>query len=102
MLSPEQPNHNQAINNLIASIALQESFFVDTIYTEAKRLTDIVNSQGITPAELYTSKNCLSELTHAITGLERILQAKLSFLNPNFQNKNLHRGGFLTNIPFFL
>ena len=37
MLSPEQPNHNQAINNLIASIALQESFFVDTIYTEAKK-----------------------------------------------------------------
>ena len=84
MLSPEQPNHNQAINNLIASIALQESFFVDTIYTEAKRLTDIVNSQGITPAELYTSKNCLSELTHAITGLERILQAKIEFFEYEF------------------
>ena len=27
MLSSDQSNHNQAINNLIASIALQESFF---------------------------------------------------------------------------
>ncbi len=84
MLSPEQPNHNQAINNLIASIALQESFFADTIYSEAKRLNEIVNSQGITPAELYNSKNCLSELIHAISGLERILQAKIEFFESEF------------------
>ena len=79
MLSSDQSNHNQAINNLIASIALQESFFSDVIYNESQRLNNIVNSQGITPDELYNAKLCLDEISQAISGLERILQAKIEF-----------------------
>ena len=79
MLLPEQSNHNQAINNLIASIALQESFFSDIIYTKSQHLNQIVNSQGITPEELYNVKLCLTEISQAINGLERILQAKIEF-----------------------
>lgn len=84
MLSSDRSNHNQAINNLIASIALQESFFSDVIYHESHRLNTIINSQGITPDELYNAKVCLSEISQAISGLERILQAKIEFFQSEF------------------
>ena len=93
MLSSDQSNHNQAINNLIASIALQESFFSDVIYNESQRLNNIVNSQGITPDELYNAKLCLDEISQAISGLYKL---KSNFLNQNFHNeKNLQYGGFI-------
>ena len=84
MLSSKHPNHTQAINNLIASIALQESFFSDVICNESQKLNTIINSGGITPEELYNAKVCLSEISHAISGLERILQAKIEFFESEF------------------
>ena len=46
MLSSKHPNHTQAINNLIASIALQESFFSDVIYNESKKLNTIITKEN--------------------------------------------------------
>ena len=59
-------------------------YMSDVIYNESQRLNNIVNSQGITPDELYNAKLCLDEISQAISGLERILQAKIEFFESEF------------------
>lgn len=54
------------------------------IHNESQRLNTIINSQGITPDELYNAKVCLAEISQAISGLERILQAKIEFFESEF------------------
>lgn len=74
-------NHDQAIKNLIASIALEENSLSQVINTEAQKLNRLINSRGIPPHDLNSAKSCLHSMNQAISKLELILQAKIDFFD---------------------
>jgi len=74
-------NHDQAINNLITSIALEENSLSQVINAEAQKLNSIINSRGIPPHDLDSAQSCLQSMNQAISRLELILQAKIDFFD---------------------
>lgn len=72
-------NYDQAINNLIASIALEETSLSEMIHSQAKKLDTIINNQGITASDLQDVEDCLNSMNQAIFKLETILKAKIEF-----------------------
>lgn len=77
----EVSSYNQAINNLIASIALEETSLSQTIHSQATKLDTIINNQGITANDLDDVESCLNSMNQAIIKLETILKAKIDFFN---------------------
>lgn len=75
------PQYDQAINNLITSIAIEENTLSQIINKEAQKLDHIINTHGITPHDLDYAKNCLDSMNLAISKLELILQAKMEFFD---------------------
>ena len=94
MLSSKHSNHTQAINNLIASIALQESFFSDVICNETQLL--ILEESHLT--SYITLKSAYQKFLMLFLGLKEFYKPKLNFSNLNFLNKktsNLWRFSYL-------
>lgn len=75
------PQYDQAINNLITSIAIEENTLSKIINTEAQKLDHIINTSGITPHDLNHAQNCLNSMNQAISKLELILKAKMEFFD---------------------
>ena len=73
--------YNQAINNLITSIALEETSLSQVIHSQAEKLETIINNQGITENDLQDVEACLHLMNQAIFKLETILRAKIEFFD---------------------
>ena len=77
-------SYDQAINNLIASIALEETSLSQIIQSQATKLDTIINNQGITANDLQDVEACLTSMHQAISKLETILEAKIEIFDSEY------------------
>ena len=82
IIIPGTGNRNQAITDLVESIALQETALSHILNAEGEKMQAIIAMPGITPAQLQELNNSVTRMLGAVTRLEIMLQSKLDLFFP--------------------
>ena len=72
---------DQAITDLIQSVALQETALSHMLNAEGEKMQAIIAMQGTTPEQLMELNDSVIKLINAVTRLEMIFQAKLELFS---------------------
>ena len=84
IITPGTRTRKQAITDLIASVALQETALSHVLNAEGEKMQAIIAMPGVTPEQLMELNDSVTKLVNAITRLEMMFQAKLElFSNDN-------------------
>ncbi|MEG1710887.1 MAG: hypothetical protein RR054_05325 [Clostridia bacterium] len=81
-------NYRQQINDLIESIALQETGLGAIANAEGAKIQKIVSMPNVTPQQLLCLNKSVIDMTNAISLLESILMQKLSIVDCQIDSKN--------------
>ncbi len=68
----------QAITDIIQSVALQETALSHILNAEGEKIQKIVAMEGTTPEMLFAANKSVESMVNAISRLEMILQSKIS------------------------
>jgi hypothetical protein len=77
VITPGEGNREQAITDIIESVALQEAALAHILNAEGEKMQAIIATEGVTPEELLALNRSVIQLVSAVTRLEMTLQAKL-------------------------
>lgn len=78
IITPGDQTCEQAVTNIIESIAMQESALSHILNAEGEKMQAIMAMDGLTPEELLCMNRSAELMVSALTRLEMILQSKLS------------------------
>ena len=86
VITPGEGSREQAVTDLIQSVALQEAALSHIINAEGEKMQKIIAIDNVTPEQLLTLNRSVESLINSIMRLELMFQAKLelfgSELNP--------------------
>ena len=77
IITPGTGTRNQAIIDLIESVALQETALSHMLNAEGEKMQAIINTPGVTREQLMALNNSVYTMLSAVTRLEVVLQGKL-------------------------
>ncbi|MCL2859314.1 MAG: hypothetical protein FWF46_01825 [Oscillospiraceae bacterium] len=87
VITPGEGSREQAITDLITSVALQETALSHILNAEGEKMQAIIAMPNVSPEKLLKLNRSVERLINAITRLEMILQAKLElFADESFCN----------------
>ncbi|MDR2889289.1 MAG: choice-of-anchor G family protein, partial [Lachnospiraceae bacterium] len=81
IITPGTGSRDQAITDLIQSVALQETALSHVLNAEGEKMQAIIARPGITAEELFTLNKSVNKMLNAITRLEMIFQSKLELFS---------------------
>jgi len=81
VITPGEGTRDQAITDLIQSVALQESALSHIMNAEGEKMQAIIGMSGVTNEELLALNKSVESMLNSITRLEMILQAKLELFS---------------------
>ena len=81
VIIPGEGTRDQAITDLIQSVALQESALSHIMNAEGEKMQAIIGMSGVTNEELLALNKSVESMLNSITRLEMILQAKLELFS---------------------
>lgn len=81
VITPGDGTREQAITDLIESIALQETALSHIINAEGEKMQAIIAMEGVTPEQLLELNRSVELMVNSITRLEMMLQAKLELFS---------------------
>lgn len=81
IITPGTVTRDQAISDLIESIALQETGLSHILNAEGEKIQAFVATAGITPDQLLEVNKSVKDTINAISQLEMILHSKLDIFN---------------------
>jgi hypothetical protein len=84
VITPGESTRDQAITDLIESIALEETALSHIMNAEGEKMQAIIGMAGITPEQLFALNQSVELMISAITRLEMMLQAKLELFTSDF------------------
>lgn len=82
IITPGDTTKDQAITDVITSIATQESALSHIINAESEKMQAVIQMEEITEDELLTLNQSVELMLNAITNLEIMLQSKLNIVSP--------------------
>lgn len=77
IITPGEGTREQAITDLIESVALQETALSHIINAEGEKMQAIIAMEDVTSDQLLALNKSVEQMIGAITRLEMMLQAKL-------------------------
>lgn len=77
VIVPGDETCEQAVIDLITSVAMQETALSHILNAEGEKMQAIIDMEGTTPDELLKMNRSAEMLVSAVTRLEMILQAKV-------------------------
>lgn len=77
IIAPGTVTRDQAISDLIESVALQETGLSHILNAEGEKIQAIVALEGVTPAQLLAVNSSVQNTINAVSRLEMILHSKL-------------------------
>ncbi|MCL2703097.1 MAG: hypothetical protein FWE91_05775 [Defluviitaleaceae bacterium] len=81
VITPGEGSRDQAITDIIQSVALQEAALAHILNAEGEKMQAIIGMEDVTPAQLLKLNKSVEQMLNAITRLEMMLQAKLELFN---------------------
>lgn len=78
VITPGEGSREQAITDLVESIALQETALSHIINAEGEKIQVFTTAAGITPEQLLAANASVESMVDAITRLEMVFQTKLN------------------------
>ena len=81
IITPGEGTREQAVTDLIESVALQETALSHIINAEGEKMQKIIAREDATPDQLMTLNKSVEKLVNAIMRLEMMLQAKLELFS---------------------
>ena len=85
-ITPGDGSWDQAVTDLIQSVALQEAALSHIMNAEGEKMQAIIGMPDVTPAQLLSLNSSVERMINAITRLEMILQAKLELFELGTRN----------------
>lgn len=79
IITPGTGTREQALTDIIESIALQEAALAHILNAEGEKMQTIICMKEISTKELFELNCSVRKLLEAVTCLENILQGKLEF-----------------------
>ena len=77
VITPGEGTREQAITDIIQSIALQETALSHILNAEGEKMQAIIAAPNVTPEQLLALNKSVEMLINSVTRLEMMLQAKL-------------------------
>ncbi|MDR2532648.1 MAG: hypothetical protein LBC82_07390 [Oscillospiraceae bacterium] len=77
VITPGDGSRDQAITDIIESVALQEAALAHIINAEGEKMQAIVGMENVTPEQLLALNRSVVQMISAVTRLEMTLQSKL-------------------------
>ncbi|MEG1459360.1 MAG: hypothetical protein RR056_06325 [Acetivibrio sp.] len=84
IIIPSTTTRDQAVTDLIASVALEETALSHILNAEGEKLQVFIAIQSVTPEELLSVNKSVQSMVNAVTRLEMVLQAKLELVSCEF------------------
>lgn len=81
VITPGQSSREQAITDLIESVALQETALSHILNAEGEKMQAIIGMEGITSEQLLQLNKSVENMIRAIMRLEIILQGKIGIFS---------------------
>jgi len=81
VITPGEGSREQAITDLIESVALQEAALAHIMNAEGEKMQAIIAMSNVTPDQLLELNNSVETMISAITRLEIMLQSKLELFS---------------------
>ena len=78
VITPSTTTREQAVTDIIASVALQETALSHILNAEGEKIQKMVSLPDVTPEVLLNTNKSVESMVNAVTRLEMILQTKLS------------------------
>ncbi|MEG1394121.1 MAG: hypothetical protein RSD04_00055 [Clostridia bacterium] len=83
VIIPSTTTREQAITDLIESVALEETGLSHIINAEGEKIQAVVKVANVTPAQLLEVNKSVQDMIKAITSLEMVLENKLDLFSPS-------------------
>jgi HAMP domain-containing protein len=87
VITPGEGSRDQAITDLIQSVALQEAALAHIMNAEGEKMQKIIGLDNVTSEELLALNKSVGSMINSITRLEMMLQAKLDLFSDELINK---------------
>lgn len=81
IITPGTGSRDQAITDLIQSVALQETALSHILNAEGEKMQAIIGMECVCPNQLLELNQSVQSMVSAITRLEVILQSKLELFS---------------------
>lgn len=82
VITPGNTTEEEAVTNIITSVALQESALSHILNAEGEKMQEIIGMENITGDQLLCLNKSAELMINVITRLEMILQSKLEIVLP--------------------
>jgi len=73
----DERTRDEAITNIIQSVALQEAALAHVLDAEVEKMKAIINGHHVTTEDLFKLNKSVERLLNSVTRLEMMLHAKL-------------------------
>ena len=81
VITPGDRTGEQAITDLIESIAMQERALSHILNAESETMQTVINMEGVTAQQLLQLNRSVEQMVNTATRLETILQTKLELVD---------------------
>lgn len=81
VITPGDRTGEQAITDLIESIAMQERALSHILNAESEKMQTVINMEGVTAQQLLQPNRSVEQMVNTATRLETILQTKLELVD---------------------
>ena len=81
VITPGDGSREQAVTDLIQSVALQEAALSHILNAEGEKMQAIIKMEDVTTEELLKLNKSVERMINSITRLEMMLQAKLELFD---------------------
>lgn len=81
VITPGGTTREQAVTDIIESVALQESAFSHIINAESEKMQTIIDMEGTTTEQLLRLNSSVRSMLNALTRTELLLQSKLDIIS---------------------
>ena len=77
VITPGTGSRNQAITDLVQSVALQETALAHILNAEGEKMQAVIAMPGTTPEQLMELNQSVTKLINSVARLELLFQSKL-------------------------
>ena len=81
VITPSEATRDQAITDLIESVALEETALSHILNAEGEKMQAVIGMPDVTPEQLFKLNSSVQHTINAVTRLEMMLQAKLDLFS---------------------
>jgi len=87
VITPGSETRDQAVTDLIQSVALEEAAIAHILNAEGEKMQALIGRFETAPERMLELNDSVQQMVSAVTRLEMMLHAKLEFFSSEFRSK---------------